>query len=683
TGGSVWWLIPHPATYVDTTAAIAQIAQIMKQHNINAVSCSHYPNDTVWYDLCDEYGLYLFDEANIETHAYFTILCKEKQFMASFLDRVQRMVERDKNHPSVIVWSLGNESGYGPNHDAAAGWTRGKDPSRPLHYQGGMHSSEDWRVWQGCERVTDFICPMYPRFEAMEDWALNSTESRRPFIACEFSHAMSNACGSLDKYWRFFEEHDRFQGGFVWDWIDQGILKKDKSGREYWAYGGDFGEPVHDANFCCTGVLNADRTPKASLKEYKRMIQPVEVLAVDLKRGLYKVQNKQYFTTLRDYKGTWELLVDGRVAQRGTLPVLKTLPGQTDKVTVKLNKATMIASGEKVLQFRFLTRKALPWAPAGHEVAWTEFVLSALKNNSRVLKTIAPVSEKKTGSTRRLCGGDTELVLNETSVAVTQLKNLGKTVFLSAPVLHAWRAPTDNDGVLGWTGQQGKPIGGWYRLGLDRIERKSAEIKKYTAGKGLIRLGLEERYATPDNAQAFRVIQTWLLNGHGETGLELDIEVDAGITDLPRLGLQFRLPASFQDVEWYGRGPHESYPDRKQGARLGLHGGTIREQWFPYVVPQECGNKTDVRYLSLSGQVGGKIKIEAQSPFQFSVSRYSDQVVMKAMHLNELKEESCVYLNLDLFQRGLGNEACGPAVCSEYKLGGPVRLSNRFRIIFG
>lgn len=648
---------------------------IMKQHNINAVRCAHYPNDPAWYDLCDEYGLYVFDEANIESHAYFTILCHEKQWVGAFLDRVQRMVERDKNHPSIIVWSLGNESGYGPNHDAAAGWVRGRDPSRPLQYQGGMHSSKDWKVWQGCDRVTDIICPMYPQFEALEDWERFSPEERRPFIACEFAHSMGNACGSLDKYWRFFEEHDRFQGGFIWDWIDQGILKKDDRGRPYWGYGGDFGEPVHDANFCCNGLLNPDRSPHPALKEYKHLIQPIEVSAVNLKKGVFRVRNKQFFRTLNAFRGVWEWMCDGRIIRKGRLPILKTKPGRSEEVRVELSDLTC---GEMVLRFRFVLRKDTAWASAGHEVAWNEFIFPKTQPRLPSVKPSAKVNVRRRLGKIYLSARDLQLRVDEDSAALSAVKKRGNPIFLSSPVLHVWRAPTDNDGIAGWTGQDSKPVSRWRSMGLDRITRLSARLIDYKEKKGSVSFTIEEQWSTSVYSNAFAVLQKWTLDGRGMLELEIEAEVIAAITELPRFGLQFRLPSGFNQVQWYGRGPHESYPDRKTGARIGLQSLPVDHLWFPYVMPQENGNRTDVRRLSLFKKDGMVLEIKGDPPFQFSISRYSDRTVTEARHIHELKKDPCLYLNLDLFQRGLGNEACGPAVQPEFELRGPAKLRGHF-----
>ena len=302
---------------------------IMKQHNVNAVRCSHYPNDSLWYDLCDEYGLYLIDEANIESHAFEFTICRDDRYASSFLERGLRMVERDKNHPSVILWSLGNES-FGPNHEAMAGWIRHYDPSRPLHYEQASKGWEDHTKTPGT-LGTDIVCPMYPSIASIVSWAKDTkrADKRRPLILCEYSHAMGNSNGSLCDYWDAFEKYDGLQGGFIWEWVDHGIKQRDAKGREYWAYGGDFGDVPNDANFVCDGLVWPDRRPHPAMQELKKLAQPVCISAVDLKRGKVRVTNKQDFTSLEWLRGTWELSVDGKIVSRGKLPELKAKPGKS------------------------------------------------------------------------------------------------------------------------------------------------------------------------------------------------------------------------------------------------------------------------------------------------------------------------------------------------------------------
>jgi beta-galactosidase len=379
-------------------------ARLMKQFNVNAVRCSHYPNDPYWLDLCDRVGLYVIDEANIEAHAFYDDVCADPRYAAAFAERVQNMVERDKNHPSVILWSLGNESGYGPNHDAAADWLRAFDPTRPLHYEGAIA-----RDWSGGRRATDVVCPMYADVDSIEAWAAaGDTGDPRPLILCEFSHAMGNSNGGLADYYAAFDRHDALQGGFVWEWIDHGIRRTDERGREYWAYGGDFGEARHDSNFCADGLVWPDRTPHPAMNELKYLAAPVRVQALDAAAGRFRIHNRHDFIDLSHLRGEWE---------GGELPI------GDDEVTLDV-------SGREHVTFRFFERDG------GREVAWQQFELRA--------PTAAPVRRAGPGS-----AADLPLVLD-------------------GPHLQLWRAPTDNDGLPLVPDKSPGPLGRWLELGLDR-----------------------------------------------------------------------------------------------------------------------------------------------------------------------------------------------------------------------
>ena len=351
---------------------------LMKRFNINAVRCSHYPDDPYWYELCDEYGLYVWDEADIEAHAYYDQLCRHPRFAAAFLDRGMRMVLRDKNHPCVVVWSLGNESGYGENHDALAGWIRRFDPSRPLHYEGAMHGelTQGIRDWTGGRHASDIVCPMYPALDDVRRWA-ETTDDRRPMILCEYSHAMGNSNGNLKEYWELFERCRGLQGGFVWEWLDHGIRQTDARGRAYWAYGGDFGDEPNDRNFITDGLVWPDRTPHPAMYELKKLVQPVGVEARSLAARRFRIRNKQHFTGLAWLAGLWDLSVDGRVVKRGRLPRLVAAPGAAMDVTLEYGAPDVRPGEEAFLTFRFVTVRDLPWAPKGHEVAWEQFALPA------------------------------------------------------------------------------------------------------------------------------------------------------------------------------------------------------------------------------------------------------------------------------------------------------------------
>ncbi len=333
--------------------------QLMKQFNVNAVRTSHYPKDPYWLDLCDRYGLYVIDEANIESHAFNHDICKDSRYTNAFVERVQNMVERDKNHASVILWSLGNESGYGPNHEAAAGWIRKADPTRPLHYEGAIDRNTG-KEWTGGQRVTDIICPMYPPIKDIVAWAQesagNSVIDQRPMILCEYSHAMGNSNGSLADYWAAFEKYPGLQGGFIWEWIDHGIQKVAADGKPYWAYGGDFGDVPNDVNFCTDGIVWPDRTPHPGLYEFKKLAQPVRVESVDVAQGKICIVNKQDFTSLDWLEGEWELIVEGTSVLSGKLPSLQIAPHESLDITLDA-VASNYAVGERFLNFRFCQRE--------------------------------------------------------------------------------------------------------------------------------------------------------------------------------------------------------------------------------------------------------------------------------------------------------------------------------------
>ena len=343
---------------------------LMKRHHVNAVRCSHYPNDERFYDLCDELGLYVVDEANLETHARWSSLCHDARYQAAMIERGVRMVLRDRNHPCIVLWSLGNESGYGAAHDAMAAWIRRVDPARPLHYEGaiGKHLHAE-------APCTDVVCPMYSEIHEIVAWSKARKDRRRPLILCEYSHAMGNSNGSLSDYFEAFEKHRGLQGGFIWEWVDHGILCAEPDGRAYHAYGGDFGEAVHDANFCCDGIVGADRTPHPALEELKTLAQPVRARGVDAARGRVEIENRRWFTDLRDLAARFEIAVDGKVVQRGALRLPAIAPRTRALVRVPIRKPALAPGESCVMTLSFAQRRETPWAPAGAEVAWAQIVL--------------------------------------------------------------------------------------------------------------------------------------------------------------------------------------------------------------------------------------------------------------------------------------------------------------------
>jgi beta-galactosidase len=400
-------------------------ARLMKAFNVNAVRTSHYPNDPYWLYLCDQYGLYVVDEANIEAHAYYDDLCADPRYAAAFAERVRNMVERDKNHPSVIFWSLGNESGYGPNHDAAADWVRERDPSRPLHYEGAIA-----REWSGGRRATDVICPMYADVDSIEAWAETETDDPRPLILCEFSHAMGNSNGGLADYYAAFDRHAALQGGYIWEWVDHGIARTDERGRTYWAYGGDFGEARHDANFCADGLVWPDRTPHPAMYELKHLAAPVRVERLGDDR--FRVQNRYAFRDLSHLRGQWETIA---AAAPGDSPRPAPLPGDSPRAGAA-RRGEVPLEGEFTLDLGDAEHVTFRFYDGDHEVAWQQFELRP---------PAAP---------------------DRPHAGPGSLDDI--PFLLDGPRLQLWRAPTDNDGLPLHAVKSVGPLARWLELGLDK-----------------------------------------------------------------------------------------------------------------------------------------------------------------------------------------------------------------------
>jgi beta-galactosidase len=650
---------------------------LMKQFNFNAVRTAHYPNDSYFYDLCDEYGLYVIDEANIESHAFLRSLCHDPRYTQAFVDRGMRMVRRDKNHASIIAWSLGNESGYGANHDAMAGYIRGYDPSRPIHYEGAL----EWN-WYKDHPATDLICPMYPSVEEIVKWA-KSGHGNRPLIMCEYAHAMGNSSGNLAEYWQAIKRYPGLQGGFIWDWIDQGLLEHDETGRPYFAYGGDFGDTPHDANFCINGMLFPDRTPHPAMFEMKKLAEPVRVDALAAARGRFRIVSEHDFIDTRWLAGRFELSVDGRVVQRGRLPALEIPPGGHLDVSLSLRDTDRTPGAERHVSFFFETRKALAWAPKGHLVAWSQVPLPEPKRRARAKtprKTAAPRGSKRAPVTAveeanhlTVRAGSLAAHFDLEAGRLEDVSQAGAPLFATPPRLDLWRAPVDNDGVKAWPNQAGRSLARWLDWGLLDREPISEPARLTRHGDGDVSVVLQdslEIHSAAENARVGGVRQrhTYRFSASGTLRVDCVIEVEDAVADLPRLGLHFDLPHRYEALEWYGRGPHESYWDRKAGARLGRYSGSVSEQYVPYVVPQEHGNKTDTRWFCLRDEAGEGLLFAMPRPVEFCVSHFSARDLFDAAHTKDLVPRKETGVNIDVHQRGLGGASCGPDTLERYRL---------------
>lgn len=626
---------------------------LMKQHNINAVRTSHYPNDPRWYELCDQHGLYIVDEANIESHGMGygeKSLAKNPEFLEAHLDRTIRMVERDKNHPSVIIWSLGNEGGDGPNFAATYAWIHGRDTTRPVHYE---------RTGEGPN--TDIVCPMYA-WSYLERYG--SRVQTRPLIMCEYMHSMGNSTGNMQDVWDIIERYPQLQGGFIWDWVDQGFAKKSPTGETYWAYGGDWGGPdvPSDANFMCNGLVGPDRTPHPALQEVKKVYQYVSVRPVPLSVDQFELVNKHDFTNLNRFDIRWDIVRDGRPVASGVLEKPDVPPRTSRRVTIPLPAQHPGPGEEYFINFRTQTRTAASLIPKGHEVAVDQYPFSMPGQTSGVARgSLAPLDMRQEDKTVTFTGTGFSVRFDAQTGMLESYKAGGIELIARGPEPNFWRPPTDNDFGSGYA----KTASVWRHAGSHRI------LLSFSATRiSPSEVCVSVEYALPDVEARFRVDYTVL--GSGDILIRNDFTTDrSDLPDLPRFGITLRLPRSFDRLEYYGRGPHENYCDRQSSALVGRYESTVREQYVPYVSPQENGNKTDVRWSALRNREGVGLLVIGEPQFGMSALPFSIEDLTQekrgSMHTIDLKERDFVTLNLDLKQRGVGgDDSWGSTPHSQY-----------------
>jgi len=660
---------------------------VLKAHHFNAVRCSHYPNDPLWLDLCDEHGLYLIDETDLECHHHYGMLAHEPRYAAAFLDRASRMVLRDRNHPSVICWSLGNESGYGPNHDAMAAWMRHADKSRPIHYEGAIcRANSDWDKGHA---ATDLVCPMYPSVADLVQWATSTTDWR-PLIMCEYAHAMGNSCGNLKEYWEAIESHHGLQGGFIWELLDHGIVKTTEDGREYWAYGGDFGDTPHDTNFCCDGLLWPDRTPHTAMHECKALFQPLSVRVANAATGEVVVRSKYDFIRSGHLKGTWELRVDGSVVQRGDLPKLDLAPGEEKRVGVPCTMPQLHAGQEAHLDLHFRDTRDLPLLGRNHAAVSAQIDLpaSAAPTVARAATGGTRLSIEETQGVLRVRNDRVELDLDRVTGRIAAWRVAGVDLLSAGPLTTAWRAPIDNDGIRAWDMQRKdpaknprlKPVTRWMNAGLDDLHHA---VDRLSAKAGVDGVRISARLLTwgDDRKQAIVEDQELLVQSDGTLRLVHRYAVPKGLPDLPRLGVELVAPDAFEAMTWFGRGPHESYCDRKVGALVGRYDSTVRDRYVPYIMPQEHGNITDLRWLALRRPDGVGFVASAEGLIDGKATRHPDQQLTKARHTIDVAAVDRVHLHLDVRQRGLGGNSCGPDTLQQYLIPSGMDYRLAYRLV--
>lgn len=657
---------------------------LMKQFGINAVRTSHYPNAEHFYDLCDELGLYVVDEANVECHARQHSLALDPGYETAILARVQRMVQRDRNHPCIILWSPGNESGDAPVFDAAAAWIRATDPSRPIMYEGAVQLPWDalqagplskalgaGRGFDGAAS-TDIICPMYPTLAALERFATEYAGGK-PLIMCEYSHAMGNSNGSLADYWELIDAHPVLQGGFIWDWVDQGLLLDPEADEPVWGFGGDFGDAPNDANFCINGVVWPDRKPKPALFEHRALAAPLVFLGHDRRRGRLKFKNRQDFLGCDGLELAWRVEVDGVTVANGKCPVPKLAPGETGEVSLTVPTPELAPGAEACLDLRLLLRKAQPWAPKGHELgAWQVAIPGKLRRRreSWPLERVT-VSESLEGL--RATAGELELLLDAQTGEVKGFGPRNDALLVGPVALNLWRAPLDNDGVRLLEGHPesimpGGVLARWREWGIAhlQVDHGRPTIRQRREGDVSVATSRQIRTAGGHPIEHRRKLS---LGGDGVLWIEEQVRIPTALDDLPRIGMAFSVAAAYDRVEYFGLGPHENYRDRATAALLGRYATTVDELYEPYILPQACGNRSDVRWFALTDEQGRGVLVLPPPKGEFSALRYDDVTLEAARHVRDLEADDRIHVHVDRAQRGVGTGACGPDTLPGYRVG--------------
>lgn len=660
---------------------------LMKQANINAVRTSHYPNVSRWYELCDSLGLYVMDEADIEEHGLRGTLASTPDWHAAFLDRAVRMAERDKNHPSIVMWSMGNESGYGPNFAAISAWLHDFDPTRPVHYEGaqGAGGEPDPKTVDVISRFYTRVKQEYlnpgiaegedkeraenARWERLLEIA-ERTNDNRPVMTSEYAHSMGNALGNFKEYWDEIYSNPRMLGGFIWDWVDQGIYKTLPDGRIMVAYGGDFGDKPNLKAFCFNGLLMSDRETTPKYWEVKKVYSPVELR---VESGELRVTNRNHHTDLSQYRCLWTLSIDGKQKDQGEITLPEVAPGESETIPLPVSiagkKASAKATSDLRLTISFILKRDALWAKAGHEVAWEQFCIqegallsSKLENRGRLKVRADEEHLSISGS-----GFSIQWEKNATGSLIS-LTYHGKEMlahpadFPLQPVTQAFRAPTDNDKSFGnWLAKD------WslHQMDNPRISLDSFKHEVREDGAVIVRVQTRNRYKEGMIVTKF----LYTILSDGTIDLKTTFQPQGILPELPRLGIAFCLSSDYNTFIWQGRGPQDNYPDRKTSAAVGLWKGPVADQYVHYPRPQDSGNKEEVRRLMLTDRHGKGIRVDAvEDAFSASALHYTAQDLYKEMHDCNLKLRPEVILSLDAAVLGLGNSSCGPGVLKKYAI---------------
>jgi beta-galactosidase len=640
--------------HVVSEESMLEDIKLMKLNNINTVRTCHYPSDSRWYELCNIYGIYVIDEANIESHGMGygkKSLGKDSSWLAAHLDRTQRMVQRDKNHPCIITWSLGNEAGFGINFEKTYQWIKSFDSTRPVQYERA-----------GNNDFTDIYCPMYASLDYMLDYARNNTE--KPLILCEYAHAMGNSVGALNDYWELIKSEKMLQGGCIWDWMDQGLAAYDESGLKYWKYGGDYGpnDIPSSGDFCLNGLIRADGTPKPHLEEVKKVYQYVDFKAIDLNQGKFEIINNYDFTNLSDYDIYYTLKSNNQLIIQHKLKDFNLEPGQSKEIEIDIQKKLFDDPyAEYFVFFSVRSKNQRQFIPKSYEVAYEQFQL-APSNASYIpdMSNLNPIDVKETTDNLTISGDAFVIKFSKTTNLLDYMSFVDEVIFENPLHLNFWRAPTLNDASDGNGKRQ------WVATGLNQLQDIPSGMSIEYPDTGVVKVFTNRSFINNTGEVAFDVYQSYTIFSNGIIDVYTQILPHGIVKTLPKVGLQLQMPRKMDQVQWFGRGPVESYPDRSSAGIISEYQSNVDGLSYNYIVPQENGNRSEVRWIRVADEKNHSLMIGSDSLFNFSMRNYSDQQLDSAKHINELNRAENNYLSLDYLQNGLGTATCGPGYLDQY-----------------
>lgn len=637
---------------------------LLKQGNFNAIRTSHYPNTPEFYALCDEHGFYVVDETDVETHGFeldghVDQLANDPDWEEEYLTRMQRMVERDKNHPCIIMWSVGNESGAGRNHERMVEYALERDPERLVHHEGeSLKFIYTGTLLENEPEFSSVNSTMYTDLPVLEELG-KLEEMKKPHILCEYAHAMGNGPGALKDYWDLFYRYPRLQGGFIWEWCDQGILAPNEKGEPVYHYGGDFGDEPNDYNFVIDGLVQPDRTPSPGYYEAKKVQEPVST--VWLSEQELAITNRRDFTSLDDLEAVWQVKVDGTVVEAGTLPLEGIAPHETGNRTLSYQQPEATPQQAVWVEVHYLSKQATPWYPAGFELAWSDRLFQEPQNADRARgnapAALYAITESETTITFQ--NTTSQFVFSKTTGTLERWQVEGSDFFTEAPKLNLYRARTDNDHHIGAQ---------WGGRGLHQIQERlvSIDVADWEHDSVVI---IDKVAATARLAWKVHLRYTYRLRQDGSLEFTLEGKPEGKFpASLARIGIEIGLNPEYDAVSWFGKGPRETYQDTRAAGKWGVFQNDVAGLNFPYIYPQEAGNRLDTHWLEVMSAAALPIEISAAQPFSFSLHPHGQLEVDQAQHREDLKPDSCHYLYLDKVQMGIGTGSCGPGVQPAYQV---------------